>query len=777
MINIKNMVKRVFLFRKRILFRILIYFMIPIFISFLSILALYYYYNDFFRRDAEMNYYGALQNISKSVNSTFSEIYLTVNMLPINSNLISLIRNDKPLELNEYAILTDCSTTLRLLRSTKDCIDKAFLIDKEDQIVLSSDGSSSIDLFFSSFSRFSDYPEFFWLNSELVNFRFLKPTTVTNTINGQTKSVIPIIQNRIGNFTSRKTFVITLKKDYFDDILKNQRFTENSMLFISDEDGTIISNSNMMDTDFVSWYHSLINHYFEDEKKTTLTTEYQGTRMLVIFHKTGVLSNTFIYSACIPLTDLYSKTNYIKDSLFIVTTIMIILSIIISSIMAAHLFNPIRRLIEIIRSRSEDNSTNTQTDDFVYLGSSINNIITSSDHMKNELSKAMPIVSEQLLLKILNKDEFLRTDNLNLVLANLGIEFVHPFFCVAQLNLLFTNDFKKHFDKTEQQRILEKVMKLLMDMLPSECQAKIIHFEKGRTVIIMNIPESYNIAGISMQFQSFLDLFSYDTIYMQAYIGIGRAYAGMEGMVKSYEEAGLSISYLSKSNLERIRIYASQSTQNCCDLSYSEQNKLFNYILSGNKIKLNELLSNLLNDTEKSISEQDLIQVMIQVYQIGCNVAKYKGVTPDTLLSKAEMEILSNCCPAKIEDAKNALDAFILNVLSLCDKNSYKANAQIIRDYIDCHYSEDLYADKIAEKFSVSTTHLSRLLKEALSMSFQQYLSFVRITHAKEDLMRTNKSIQNIALSVGFNSRNTFIRMFEKLEGISPSEYRKNMSH
>ena len=69
---------------------------------------------------------------------------------------------------------------------------------------------------------------------------------------------------------------------------------------------------------------------------------------------------------------------------------------------------------------------------------------------------------------------------------------------------------------------------------------------------------------------------------------------------------------------------------------------------------------------------------------------------------------------------------------------------------------------------------MSKLLKKALGIPFKQYITNLRILKSKELLTDSDETIENIALKIGFNSRNTFIRAFKLLEGITPSEYRKN---
>lgn len=96
-----------------------------------------------------------------------------------------------------------------------------------------------------------------------------------------------------------------------------------------------------------------------------------------------------------------------------------------------------------------------------------------------------------------------------------------------------------------------------------------------------------------------------------------------------------------------------------------------------------------------------------------------------------------------------------------------------IREYINTHFHEDIFLEKLADKYVTSPSYLSRLLKRNLGVSFNTYLANIRIARAKQLLESTSKSVNVIAEETGFNSRNTFIRMFKKHEGIIPSEYRR----
>ena len=92
-----------------------------------------------------------------------------------------------------------------------------------------------------------------------------------------------------------------------------------------------------------------------------------------------------------------------------------------------------------------------------------------------------------------------------------------------------------------------------------------------------------------------------------------------------------------------------------------------------------------------------------------------------------------------------------------------------IMDEIKEHYTENITLTGLAEKYAISVSYLSELLKEHLQLSSK------RIQKAKELLADESLSIEQIAEQTGYNDYFYFTKVFKKNTGISPSKYRKNL--
>lgn len=93
--------------------------------------------------------------------------------------------------------------------------------------------------------------------------------------------------------------------------------------------------------------------------------------------------------------------------------------------------------------------------------------------------------------------------------------------------------------------------------------------------------------------------------------------------------------------------------------------------------------------------------------------------------------------------------------------------------YIEQHYAEDLRLEDMAVIAHMAPSYFSSLFKLIKGATFIEYLNDLRIHQAMELLLTTDTSITEIGFKVGYNNIGHFNKMFKKVTGITPSEYRK----
>jgi len=103
----------------------------------------------------------------------------------------------------------------------------------------------------------------------------------------------------------------------------------------------------------------------------------------------------------------------------------------------------------------------------------------------------------------------------------------------------------------------------------------------------------------------------------------------------------------------------------------------------------------------------------------------------------------------------------------------FSSNRQVndILLYLNDHLSESLTLNDIAEKFYISSYHLSHLFKKYMGMTCIECVHWMRIEKAKELLKNTNLSIKEISERTGYSNLNNFYMHFKKLTGMTPKVY------
>ena len=97
------------------------------------------------------------------------------------------------------------------------------------------------------------------------------------------------------------------------------------------------------------------------------------------------------------------------------------------------------------------------------------------------------------------------------------------------------------------------------------------------------------------------------------------------------------------------------------------------------------------------------------------------------------------------------------------------------KDYINEHQTENLRLGHVAKACNTSTFYFCKMFKKVTGINFTDYLSRVRIEKSKNLLLNPNLRVSEIAFEVGFQSLTHFNRVFKKILGQSPSEYRAQL--
>ena len=86
----------------------------------------------------------------------------------------------------------------------------------------------------------------------------------------------------------------------------------------------------------------------------------------------------------------------------------------------------------------------------------------------------------------------------------------------------------------------------------------------------------------------------------------------------------------------------------------------------------------------------------------------------------------------------------------------------------------DITLESLAEEFHLSKPYLSKYIKDKSGMTFQEVVRNERMKRAMNLLKETDQTVENVALSVGYENVEHFNRLFKKFSGMTPVQYKKS---
>ena len=144
-------------------------------------------------------------------------------------------------------------------------------------------------------------------------------------------------------------------------------------------------------------------------------------------------------------------------------------------------------------------------------------------------------------------------------------------------------------------------------------------------------------------------------------------------------------------------------------------------------------------------------------------LAKENTAESDILLCCKTVEVLFIVC------------SLIQNVDDIsADTSKGNKTVNLIIDYINRHYAEEITLNSLAERFHFSKYYISHLFKDFVGISPGDYL-IARKLYVANNLIRGGASVKEASLSVGFNNYSNFFRLYKKYFNITPQQFKEQL--
>lgn len=119
--------------------------------------------------------------------------------------------------------------------------------------------------------------------------------------------------------------------------------------------------------------------------------------------------------------------------------------------------------------------------------------------------------------------------------------------------------------------------------------------------------------------------------------------------------------------------------------------------------------------------------------------------------------------------------AMVSNEVLVREENAENPMVTRAKEFIERNQSEDLSLSTVARAVNTSTFYFCKMFKKATGLTFTEYLGRVRVERAKALLLNPHARVSEVAFEVGFQSLSQFNRVFKRIVGLAPTEYRERL--
>ncbi len=198
------------------------------------------------------------------------------------------------------------------------------------------------------------------------------------------------------------------------------------------------------------------------------------------------------------------------------------------------------------------------------------------------------------------------------------------------------------------------------------------------------------------------------------------------------------------------------------------------YLTDGQYTAFLEYCGRYLNQLSKrkALCAESLDSFQIDVEQTLYAFLLKKGILADKLFHDDTYHFLLRNARKSLSNMTLYIQYLVRLTQKYLEQKSDQSTAKAIQTYIDQHYAEDISRSILTDIFYLDPDYASRLFKNELGISFKNYLIQKRIDVARNLLVSTDLPINTIADHVGYGNYSYFTRIFKKVTGVTPVEYR-----
>lgn len=395
---------------------------------------------------------------------------------------------------------------------------------------------------------------------------------------------------------------------------------------------------------------------------------------------------------------------------------------------------------------------------------------TGDLHSKNQLKQSL--MSSLLNLEISPKPELIDE------LKDFGLGSLSDQYVVATLSI---DNIDEQWEDPEEKMLWRfAVTNILNEFMDEQAYHHSFYDYEGNIVSLLEVPieaTSYDDSYLNR-----LKTLINNYLGFSVTLGVGTIHKNITGIRQSYQESiqALGAKFMLGTNKAIYYDALQDRTQDISFYNATTHEQLLHQLSKMDEQACRDLMNEIFSEIRsRNISQEYSRIIYMSMITILLSHIAQSGKSAEDLLG-------DNFSPENYLNNRSTSDKWEEKILELYQKviNHQKNHqpsrsatvATKARDYIHDHYYDNsLTVTDVATDQFINQTYLRSMFKEEMGFTVSDYITKVRMEHAKSLLGEKRHRLADIAEMVGFSDASYFSKSFKKYFGISPSQYEKSL--
>lgn len=512
------------------------------------------------------------------------------------------------------------------------------------------------------------------------------------------------------------------------------------------------------------------------ENNGTETIQVDGKPFILSYVKSN--NTNWYYAVLVPKNDFWRKANYIRIITFASTIISLILGSISILWLLKHNYRPVRNVVNLISNKENTNTKN----EFTMIIDAYTRLYKENTTMRNNISRQLERSREMFLLSKLKSVNGHLVDEDSMEYFQLDFENKH--FALVSFYRSYTEEDIQYFDNDYM--AYNSFIRFVLNNIFSELTDNRYHYyplSDGELILYLFVLEKNEVPLWELECIGRLEelyQFLLQKLDLSFYITAGEICDNFHHINTLYDDVIEAHEYncmIHETGIVLVKDIAEPNRHNDKIMNKYEK-LLLDALMLNNFRKASAITDSIFDEfmTEgtspfylQKFHIYHLIDIILNSAQENAAVsnsgkrfqAMIDNITLCTnvqALKKAFLNILKSICGISQEKYDERMQSLTNNIKNFVNEN-----------YMDCNLS----IASIADSMNLNPKYMSRLFKEENEAGLLDYINTIRIQKAKSILASQDIILEDLALMVGYTNVRTFRRAFSKMEGTTPSQYKK----